>query len=219
MTNSSMPSMPEAKFHKTSIKPSQSLRRYFLSLGRQVMRWSDERPFQTVSLGVTCLNGDEGTSTVSFNLASALTTLVARDVLFVESDFGSSFLSRKKETGLAEVMQGTAEAKDVLCKFRDNEHLFVMESGKAKEKESIELPLHSLKGLIREQFNNFEYVVFDLPVCDGLTACDSLACQMDGVLLVVDGSSINREQVATFRTRMKRLGVEIVGVVVNKAKH
>ena len=219
MIRSAMSSMSEAKFHKTSIKPSQSLRRYFLSLGRQVLRWSDERPFQTVSLGVTCLNGDEGTSTVSFNLASALTTLVGRDVLFVQSDFGSSFLSKKKEVGLAEVMQGAAEAKDVICKFRDNEHLFAMESGKTKEKESIELPLHSLEALIQEQFNSFEYVVFDLPVCDGLTACDSLACQMDGVLLVVDGSSINREQVATFRTRMKRLGVEVVGLVVNKAKY
>lgn len=219
MISSAMSSMSETKFHKTSIRPSQSLRRHFLSLGRQVLRWSEQRPIRTVTLGVTCLNGDEGTSTVSFNLASALTTLVGCDVLFVESDFGSSYLSRKKEVGLSEVLQGTAEADDLIRKFRENEHLFAMESGKVKEKESIELPVHNLSAVIQERFNRFDYVVFDLPVSDGLTACDSLASQLDGVLLVVDGTAINREQVATFRTRMKRLGVEIVGLAVNKAKY
>ncbi len=218
MISTTMTNFSETKFHKTSIRPSQSLRRHFLSLGRQVLRWSEQRPIRSVNIGVTCLNCDEGSSTVSFNLASALTALVGRDVLFVESNFGSSYLTRKREVGLSEVLQGDTEAKDVMRKFRENENLYAMGSGKANEKDSIELPLHNLNSLIQDQFDVFDYVVFDLPVSDGLTACDSLARQLDGVLLVVDSTAINRTEVATFRTRMKRLGVEIVGLVVNKAK-
>lgn len=205
---------------KTNAKSSQALRRHFLSLARQVVRWSQKLSLDSVSVGVTCLDRRNGKSTVGFNLASALAKVVDHYVLFVESDFGNPYLVRKRKpgSGLSDVLKGNVETRDALTRIDQEPSLFLLGCGPAKEAESVELPLDNLKNVIVDQMSEFDYLVFDLPIADGLSACDSLATQMDGIILVVDAQDIDQKRIESFRNRMNRLGVEIIGLVINKAK-
>ncbi|MDB4777927.1 hypothetical protein OAG68_00560 [bacterium] len=206
---------------ESPIKPSQSLRRHFISLGRQILRWSQKMTLDSVSIGVTCLDSRTGTSTVSFNLAAAISKIIERDVLFVEADFGKSFLSRRRGAkgpeGLSEVLTGQLDSSAAIAQLGGQDHLFALAAGKAEEKGSIELPLDNLKTVIDDQFSPFDFILFDLPIADGLSACDSLASQLDGIILVVEATDIDQRRVETFRNRMQRLGIEIIGLVINKA--
>lgn len=220
MLRAAMNNTSEPQTVKSQIKPSQALRRHFLSLGRQVVRWSESFTLDSVSIGVTCLDRRIGTSTVGFNLAAALSSVVEQDVLFVEADFGKPFLLRQrgsKTPGLSEVLDGSVDTNDAIVQLKDQQHLYLMPPGRSKETESVELPLGNLKNVIADQFSRFDFSVFDLPIADGLSACDSLASQLDGVILVVDANDIDQRRVESFRSRMQRMGVEIIGLVINKA--
>lgn len=206
---------------ETPIKPSQALRRHFISLGRQLVRWSKKLTLHTVTIGVTRLEHRTGTSTVGYNLASSLAKIVERDVLFVESDFGNPFLVRrranKRAIGLSDLLSGDMDSSKAYSRIKEQEHLFALGPGTAKEGESVELPLDNLRRLVDDQMTQFDFVVFDLPIADGLSACDSLASQMDGIILVVEATDIDQRKIESFRNRMQRMGVEIIGLVINKA--
>jgi Mrp family chromosome partitioning ATPase len=205
----------------TQIKPSQALRRHFLSLGRQIVRWSEKLSINSVAIGLTCLDRKTGSSTVSFNLSAAISSITERDVLFVESDFGKPYLHRgrgmKNPAGLSDVLKGDTESGSVISRLKDEPHLFAMSAGKAKESESVELPLSNLRNVITDQMSEFDFTLFDLPIADGLSACDSLAAQMDGIILVVEATDIDQRRIESFRNRMHKAGIEIIGLVINKA--
>lgn len=216
MSNTSEPQTLESP-----VKPSQALRRHFVSLGRQIQRWSQNLTLNSASIGVTCLDSKTGTSTVGFNLAAAMSKIVECDVLFVESNFGKSFLTRRRGSrspaGLSDVLQGKVESESTLAKISGQDHLYAMGAGKGEEKDSVELPLEKLRTVIDDQLSRFDFILFDLPVADGLSAHDSLASQLDGIILVVEASDIDQRRVESFRNRMQRLGIEIIGLVINKA--
>lgn len=216
-----MSSTTETQVSPTPIKPSKALRRHFISLGRQIVRWSQKLTLDSVSIGVTRLDHRSGTSTVGFNLASALAKIVEREVLFVESDFGNPFLYRrrvdKKAIGLSDLLSGEIDSSNAFSRIQGQDHLFAVGPGTAKEGDSVELPLGNLKRLIDDQLSRFDFIVFDLPIADGLSACDSLASQMDGIILVVEAADIDQRRIESFRNRMQRMGIEIIGLVINKA--
>ena len=63
---------------RMGVAPSASLRSHFMSLARQVRRWSEtkteivDRP---VTIGITSLNSGAGKSTVSYNLSAAVCSI------------------------------------------------------------------------------------------------------------------------------------------------
>ena len=59
--------------------------------------------------------------------------------------------------------------------------------------------------------------MFDLPVASHLTACYSIASQLDGVILTVEAKQIDQRLINRFRKQMETFGVEIIGVVINKS--
>jgi Mrp family chromosome partitioning ATPase len=68
-----------------------------------------------------------------------------------------------------------------------------------------------------EKLNDFGYVVFDLPLATHLTACHSIASHMDGITLTVESNQIDQRQIGRFRRQLESQGVDIIGVVLNKA--
>ena len=221
MLRTTMSNSTEIRTLDTPVKPSQALRRHFISLGRQVVRWSQKLSMESVVIGVTRLNQRTGTSTVGFNLASSIGKIVEQDVLFVESDFGNPFLFRRRgrnnSVGFSDLLTGEIQANSALVQFSDHNHLYALGPGTAKEGDSVELPLDNLRNLVNDQLSRFDFVIFDLPISDGLSACDSLASQMDGIILVVEATDIDQRRIESFRNRMQRMGIEIIGLVINKA--
>ena len=209
---------------RKGVAPSSSLRRHFFALGRQVRAWAESRPAHESGRGttieVTSLVSGAGRSTVSFNVASALTSLARTRVLLVESDFGKHYISRRmghaRAPGLSEMLLGVAEFEEAVFPTPITD-LWVMGSGRKSDQEALELPFDLLPHLINEQLNEFGFLVFDLPLANHLTACHSIAPHLDGVVLTVESNQIDQRQITRFRRQLENQGVEIVGVVLNKA--
>ena len=208
---------------RKGVSPSSSLRPHFVALARQVQRWaSDKKRHQTgpLNIGITSLDTRAGRSTVSFNLAAALVSVVRDKILLVEADFGKHYITRRlgraRSTGLAELVLGFEEASDVIHETPLN-GLFVLGCGRKSGQEALELPFDLLQNVISEKFDEFGFVVFDLPVASHLTACYSIANQLDGVILTVEANQIDQRQINRFKKQMETFGVEIIGVVINKS--
>ena len=209
---------------RKGVAPSTRLRRHFFALARQVRHWAESRPAHEsgrgLAIGVTSLASGNGRSTVSFNLACALTSLLRNPVLLVESDFGKHYISRLlgfgRAPGLGELLLGVAEFDEAVFPTPVT-NLSVLGAGRKSDQEALELPFDPLPHLMSEQLNEFGFMVFDLPLANHLTACHSVTPHLDGVVLVIESNQIDQRQISRFRRQLESQGIEIVGVVLNKA--
>ncbi len=210
---------------RRSVAPSKQLRRHFVALARQIGHWAQTRKVTSldgITVGVTSLYKGAGKSTVAFNLASALTSVNRTRVLLVESDFGNPYLSRKLgiggQPGLTEVLTGSVDPKEA-THATPMEDLFLMGCGLASDQDSLELPFELLPAMIDERNDDFGFTIFDLPLANHLSACHSVSQHLDGVILTVESSQLDRQQIQRFRSQMENFGTEIIGVVINKARN
>jgi Mrp family chromosome partitioning ATPase len=95
--------------------------------------------------------------------------------------------------------------------------LSIMGCGRKSDQEAVELPFDELASLMNGNLKDFGFLVFDLPVADHLTACHAIVPHLDGVILTVDSGHVDQSQVDRFRRQIESQGIEIVGVVLNKA--
>ncbi|MEM7455859.1 MAG: hypothetical protein AAF456_16010 [Planctomycetota bacterium] len=220
VTNNNQRRNQLAAARRKGIAPSSSLRPHFVSLARQVRRWADSKSLTSANVGVTSLAGKAGRSTISFNLASAMTSIVTERVLLVESDFGKNFITRRlgldRKPGLAEMMLGFEETGELIHEMPLN-GLSILGCGDVSGQEALELPFDMLSNVMAERLSGFGYVVFDLPVATNLTACHAIASQLDGIILAVESNQIDQRQITRFRKQMEQCGVEIIGIVINKS--
>lgn len=209
---------------RKGVAPSSRLRRHFFALARQVRHWADSRPAHEsgcgTAIGITSLEPGAGKSTVSFNLASALTSLSRNRILLIESDFGKHFVSRRlgyaRSPGLGEMLLDVADVDETVFPTPMTD-LSVMGGGRKSDQEALELPFDLLPQLMSEKLNEFGYLIFDLPLASQLSACHSITPHMDGVVLTVESNQINQRQIGRFRRQLESQGVEIIGIVLNKA--
>lgn len=178
---------------RRGIFPSKQLRRHFIALARQVCQWSKSTTLvpekeMGFSIGVTSLKNGAGKSTISFNLAAALTTVVRNQILLLEADFGNPDLSRRlelaKEPGLGEILSSDVSFEESIHSTPVND-LITMGCGLKSDQESVELPFDILPHLMEDHFTDFGYVVLDLPAANHLTACYSITPHLDGVILAI----------------------------------
>lgn len=208
---------------RMGVAPSASLRSHFMSLARQVRRWSEtkteivDRP---VTIGITSLNSGAGKSTVSYNLSAAVCSIGRTATLLVESDFGSHYITRRlgqaRSAGLSEMLIGISEVEDVVHETPITD-LHVLGSGRKSDQEALELPFDLLPKLFSTQFADYGYLIFDLPMASHLTACDAITPFLDGVILTVEANQIDHRLINRFRKNAESFGVEIVGLVINKS--
>jgi Mrp family chromosome partitioning ATPase len=209
---------------RKGVAPSASLRRHFFALARQVRKWSQqqERPLsgRGLAIGVTSLTKGAGKSTVAFNLASSLTALDRSKVLLVEADLGKHYVTRRlgfaRAPGLSELLLGVCEANEAIFPTTVDD-LLIMGAGRKSDQEALELPFDSLSNLMDEHLGEFGFSIFDLPLANHLTACHSITPHLDGIILTVESNLIDRRQIERFRKQVESYGIEIIGVVLNKA--
>lgn len=208
---------------RRGVAPSQTLKPHFVALARQICHWASLRDNfpngRGLTLGVTSLAKGAGKSTVSFNLANALTTMARSRVLLLESDFGNPYISRRlghaKSAGFSDVLTGQAEFLDVVQPTPLSD-VSVLGCGSVVDQQSVDLPFDLLPHLFEEQLGEFGYVVVDLPVATNLTACYSIMPHIDGVILAVDANHLDQRQIVRFRQQTEQQGIEVIGVVINK---
>jgi MinD-like ATPase involved in chromosome partitioning or flagellar assembly len=171
------------------------------------------------NVGVTSIGRGSGNSTVTYNLAVAMTSVARSKVLLVESDFGRHFITRRlgnaRKLGLSEMLTGVAELEETVCDTPIR-NLDAIGCGQINEQIALELPFDELPLLINNSFSEYGYAFFDLPVASNLTACYSIVPSLDGVILNVEANQIDQKQISRFRSSMQGLNVPVIGMVINK---
>jgi capsular exopolysaccharide synthesis family protein len=204
---------------RLGILPSVNLRRHFVALARQVKQWAITRG-RPIKVGVTSLERKVGKSTIAFNLAASLSRVERDQVLLVEADFGKHFISRRLgsagTSGLSDILLGQATASECIQRT-PIDRLAVLGSGHINEVESVELPFDTMGTVLDQYCERFGYMIFDLPVASELTSCYSILPSIDGVIVVVEANKIDRRHVIRVKNRLTSCGVDILGMVINRA--
>ena len=140
--------------------------------------------------------------------------------MLIESDFGQHYITRRlgqaRSAGLSELLINVAEMEEVVHETPITD-LQVMGCGRKSDQEALELPFDFLPDLFSEKMPEYGYAILDLPVSNHLTACHAISPYLDGIILTVEANQIDHRQIDRFRKSTASLGVEIIGMVINKS--
>ncbi len=168
----------------------------------------------------------EGKTTTAANLATALSHL--GPTVLVETDLRRPAVSRSfaeggrrntpnEESGLTTCILGQKKLADCLWRV-SGEKLYVLPSGPVPANPLEILSSQKFSTLLEGLKERFQYVVLDcspvLAVSDALV----LGRQVDGALFVLRAESVPCQMALSAVSRLRRAGVSIMGVSINRLK-
>lgn len=206
------------RFTRTELQ----LRDHYFGLSQQVVQWCDVNGLSSHSaVGVSSPDHGTGVSTVSLNLAIALSLCTEQQVLLLQADVAHPFSTKnvkiKRQPGFAELLQQKVEIEDCL-QPTPFEALNVISTGEAPRSQVMALPYHRAAELLTQLRSKFSMIVVDLPRVNPITPCCNIARNLDGTLVVVEQEKVKPELLARTRTQLDDAKAEMIGVIVNK-KH
>ncbi len=181
------------------------------------LRLKNKKRLRTLAIVSPC-RGD-GKSTVSHNLAKAMSTLQTR-VLLIDADLRRPSLHQKigipNETGLSEVLSGASSLEEAAQNVAPSLDILTSGSHVANPVVLLEGGLSELLHVAEE---HYDMVIVDAPalaaVSDGLL----IATHVDGTLLVVAADAIDEREAHHAVAQLTSLGIDnILGIVANKDK-
>jgi receptor protein-tyrosine kinase len=168
------------------------------------------------NLLITSALPQDGKSTVSLNLATALTEHGKRSVLLIEADIHHPTLTRqlllKPWPGLSDCLEGRLK---VLTAIRRIEPLgcYLLPAGTPQGNPSEILQSDAMAEMMQELQSNFDWVLMDAPPLTPLTDAMSMARHAQASLLVVRAGHTPKSSV---EAAVALLGPKhVVGIVLN----
>ncbi len=177
------------------------------------------------SILVTSTQPNEGKTTVASCLAIAA-ALSGQTVLLIDGDLRRPSLASAagiaNGVGFGEVLEGRAEAADIIYPvelFEDPRGagaISVMGAGGKSPEFLPRVDWSRARTTFQSIAEQFGLVLFDSPPI--LTANDALmlARIVDGVLLVVDAGSADRDEVRRAKEQLELVGAPVIGAVLNQ---
>ncbi len=177
------------------------------------------------SILVTSTQPNEGKTTVASCLAIAA-SLSGQSVLLIDGDLRRPSLASAagivNGVGFGEVLEGRAEAADIIYPVELFEDLrgagtiSVMGAGGKSPEFLPRVDWPRARTTFQSIAEQFGLVLFDSPPI--LTANDALmlAGIVDGVLLVVDAGSADRDEVRRAKEQLELVGAPVIGAVLNQ---
>lgn len=172
-------------------------------------------------LGIAAPNSGSGTSFIAANLALAMARRPSSRVLLVDLNLRKPGLARlfgaNAPGPLSEVLNGTMPAADHLRVYRDNLALLLNSQPIEGSAEMLQEPAaaHALRDL-RHQFSP-TIELYDLPPILGRDDTLSFTSQLDGVLLIADGTRTTAGQLRAAE-ELLRGRARLVAVVLNRGE-
>jgi Mrp family chromosome partitioning ATPase len=206
---------------RIAVRPSRTLQPHFVALGRRVVAWKQAAGYPDasgVTIGVTSLEDKSGRSVVAFNLAAALAGRRRGKVLLVETESRAAGFSRRIPRpgyGLAEMLQGS-QSPGACVWATSEENLYVMSAGQVHQKNAGEMPVEALESVTSELCNNFQYIIFDLPLANHMTLCFPVLAYLDGAI-IVNSPSIEENSMQRLVKRIREMNKSVIGLVLNKS--
>lgn len=166
---------------------------------------------------VTSTIPDEGKTTISINLATALAQK-DKKVLLVDCDLRNPSIGETLGTnsgvGFAEFLKGECALKEALHNV-GTENLYVVFGGEAVSDPEKLLVHENVRRFVEAARQIFDYIVLDTPPCAMMADATEIGVLADGALLVVRQDFAARQQI---REAVQTLGDNkkpIIGTVLN----
>ena len=166
---------------------------------------------------VTSAEMNEGKTTTICNLAKCFGELDDIKVILIDCDFKKRGVSRKlgisNPFGVSDIVFGNKKLDECIQKV---ENIDVLPSGGVPNNTSMLLNSKVMKNLVSELREKYDYVFIDSPpICRLNDAC-IIAQYVDGTVLVNASKEIDSKVAKLTLEKLKKVGANIVGVVLNK---
>jgi polysaccharide biosynthesis transport protein len=175
----------------------------------------------TRSMAVTSSVAAEGKTIISSNLAVSMAKS-GRRVLLVDADLRRPQLHRlfnlPRSPGLSEVLMGEVKVSAALVEL-PLAGLFVLPAGASVANPTELLDNERLRVLIERFSQLFDIVVLDSPPVMAVADAAIIANAASSVLFVVGSGTTTRAAAQVAIDRLTAVQAQVVGVVLNKAKH
>ncbi|AKF82110.1 capsular exopolysaccharide family [Myxococcus fulvus] len=202
----------------TLTAPASAAAEQYRSLYYRLERMRELRPMKVVAL--TSAMPGEGKTVTSVNLAMAAARANPdRRILLVDADLRrggvANTLGVRNKTGLAELLTGEVEVRDVVRRFNST-RLALIPAGATPEDPSQVLASPRMKQFLKAVREGFDEVYIDLPPTLPFADAAILGHQVDGVLMVIRA---NVTPGKTVHQAVEQLaGAPILGCVLNGAE-
>jgi capsular exopolysaccharide synthesis family protein len=171
-----------------------------------------------VSLLLTGANPKEGTTAVACGLAIAMAETGSK-VLLVDANMRAAGVDRylpldDDSPGLAGVLSGTADVRDVLQESLDG-RLTVLPSGERPPDPGEILASPRLESTMRTLTERFDIVLVDTPSMQSVADAVVLSKVTDSALLVVRANHSRTADIERSIETLQKVGVRLAGAVLN----
>ena len=166
---------------------------------------------------ITSAEMNEGKTTTICNLANCFGELDDIKVILIDCDFKKRGVSRKlgisNPFGVSDIVFGNKKLDECIQKVED---IDVLPSGGVPNNTSMLLNSKAMKNLVSELREKYDYVFIDSPpICRLNDAC-IIAQYVDGTVLVNASKEIDPKVAKLTLEKLKKVGANIIGVVLNK---
>jgi protein-tyrosine kinase len=202
----------------TLTAPASAAAEQYRTLYYRLERMREVKPMKVIAL-TSALPG-EGKTVTAVNLAlAAARANTERRILLIDADLRrsqvGSVLGIRGKTGLAELLAGECDVRDVVRCFNAT-RLAVIPAGTTPEEPTQVLASNRMKQLLKAVRENFDEVYIDLPPTLPFADTTILSHLTDGVLMVVRA---NVTPTRAVNQAVEQLGgAHILGCVLNGAE-
>ena len=166
---------------------------------------------------VTSAEMNEGKTTTICNLAKCFGEFDDIKIILIDCDFKKRGVSRKlgisNPFGVSDIVFGNKKLDECIQKVED---IDVLPSGGVPNNTSMLINSKAMKNLVSELREKYDYVFIDSPpICRLNDAC-IIAQYVDGTVLVNASKEIDPKVAKLTLEKLKKVGANIIGVVLNK---
>jgi len=166
------------------------------------------------SIGIASWGANEGNSTVTSNLAVAITNAIEGEVLLIDCVEPTR---RSMGPGWFDLVFGNEDLVDVI-RETDTPRLFAMSAGILLQRVDGTYNRTRLLNVCQMLKEHFEFVLLDLPCAEQLTGCFPIAGVLDGVVLNIKAGKVNSAKAAQMQREMRTQGANVLGAVLNQTE-
>ena len=201
---------------------------YYETLRDNIVHGAKNRDEIPRLIALTGSDFGEGVSTIASKLAVSFALNADGPVLLVDSNFAKPAIHDvfgvPLSPGFGDVLQ---DGYDCMAAIKPSpiKNLFILPAGDIQTNPTPKYDTPMFSALLQSLQAEYRYVVFDTPPmqCD-MNQCDMnssvrLAGHLDGVILVLKTETVRREVAQRVKERLINANANVIGVVLNRAKH
>jgi len=201
----------------TKKRPQSQIAESFRSLRTSILLSASFGSRPQVLL-VTSALPKEGKSSTSVNLAIVLAQKGSR-VLLIDGDMRRPTLHRvlgvSRDAGLSSLLDGSMAEEKAVLPVPDFPNLFVLPAGPTPTNPVELLDSDSLRKLLKQWRNQYDYVIIDSPPTLSVTDAVVISPEVDAVVMVIRSGETTKDAIRRSRDTLYQVNAKIVGIVMN----